>query len=99
MSEGVAAVVLRWEEPPPAGHRRPFRVQAWEQLAEILRARPGRWALVATGSQHTGTAGQIVSARIRCFEPAGSFEARRRLVDGEVRVYARYVGEVSSCVA
>jgi hypothetical protein len=96
----MSAVMLRWEEPPEATHSEPVRASEWEPIAEQLRQQAYRWALIATGTKHTGTAGAINTGRIRCF-PAGSFEARRRLVDGEIRIYARYVGVgvPSSCAA
>lgn len=94
------SAVIRWEA-PPAERVRPRRIAEWDAVADDLRARPSEWALIATGAQHTGTAGQINAGRIVCFAPAGSFEAQRQLVDDEIRVYARYVGEEvsSSCAA
>jgi hypothetical protein len=87
--------VIRWEA-PPVERVKPRRIAEWDGVASDLRARPGEWALIAVGVEHTNTAGQINAARIRCFAPAGAFEAQRQLVDGEIRVYARYVAEEAS---
>lgn len=89
------SAIIRWE-PPPAERTKPRRIAQWEGVAADLRERPGEWALIATGVEHANTAGQINAARIRCFAPAGAFEAQRQLVDGEIRVYARYVAEEAS---
>jgi hypothetical protein len=91
--------IIRWEA-PPVERSKPRRIAEWDGVATDLRARPGEWALIATGAQHTGTAGQINAGRIVAFAPAGTFEAQRQTVDGEIRVYARYVGEEPSpCAA
>ena len=86
-----------WEAPPPSrqgqGGGRPSRM---DPLAAALRTRPGEWALayqceasnVASRRMYGITRGIAAS-----FRPAGAFEATSRKVDGEYRVYARYVGE------
>lgn len=64
-------------------------------IAAQLRARPGEWAHVLTvASKATAgsTAHQIRTARLKPYAPVGAFEARSRKVDGEYRVYARFVG-------
>lgn len=90
--------VIRWEEPPEHGNKRAARLK-YQDIADELRAHPGRWAVVTEGVP-TGTAGPI-AVRIRrgqaAFAPAGSFEARTAGGVGSLnaRVYARCVGEQS----
>lgn len=43
-----------------------------------------------------GMAYGIRQAKLQAYAPAGTFEARARTVDGEHRVYARFVGEPTS---
>ena len=86
-------------EPPPGFAR---NGKAWSLdhsgIVATLRARPGEWAIVATYSA-PGTASSmatsIKSGRLAVYRPGGSFEAITRKVDGEVRVYARFVGEAA----
>lgn len=84
---------LRWEDPPARGGT---KVQ-WDLIGTALRERPGVWAFVTTCKKPLSAAG--VARNIRAgkyvpFRPAKAFEAAARTVDGEHRVYARYVGEV-----
>lgn len=63
-------------------------------IANQLRARPGEWAHIGTRAS-AGSARQgayQVRGRNEAFAPAGAFEAASRTVDGEHRIYARYVG-------
>jgi hypothetical protein len=65
-------------------------------VAHELKAKPGEWAVVGVynGPECAGSiARQIKGARLSAYQPAGSFEAEARTVDGEHRVYARFVGE------
>jgi hypothetical protein len=81
-------------EPPPAKVRK-----TWGRhylIAHKLRAKPGEWAVVGAygGAESAGaTARHIQHGRLEAYRPAGSFEATARTVDGEDRVYARFVGE------
>lgn len=81
-------------EPPPKRVR-----VTWGRHADVaskLRAKPGEWAPIGTyNSSQTAAsiARQIKRAVLSAYMPAGSFEAVSRTVDGESRVYARYVGE------
>jgi hypothetical protein len=66
-------------------------------IAAKLRDRPGEWAHIntyTTPGSAASCAQQINSGRLAAYAPAGSFEAKSRTVDGERRVYARYVGPV-----
>lgn len=83
-------------EPPPAKVR-PVRGRHY-LVAHRLRAKPGQWAVVGTynGAESArATARHIRQGRLESYRPAGSFEAESRTVDGEARVYARFVGEKS----
>lgn len=64
-------------------------------IVDQLRARPQEWAHIATRA-NISAAGEL-ARRIKrggtvAFQPASAFEAVSRTVDGEYRVYARYVG-------
>jgi hypothetical protein len=85
---------LKFEGPPagkfasPRGHH--------TEAAKQMEARPGEWAIVGVYA-HSGSASavarQVRSGLISAYAPSGTFEAMARTVDGEARVYARYVGE------
>lgn len=67
-------------------------------IAAELKARPGEWARIETSTSPNAAssmANHISGARLKAYAPAGSFEAVSRTVDGEYRVYARYVGAAS----
>lgn len=88
---------FRFEE-PPAGPptSRAYRTQQHLIAAAALRERPGEWAMIKTtetSSAARSSAAQIRSAVLVAYRPAGSFGATARTVDGEHRVYARYLGE------
>jgi hypothetical protein len=88
--------VIRWEDPPPrAGSCGGYD---WCAIVAALRGHPRRWALVATyaGTQTAAAvAGDLRVGGIKAAGPAGCVEAVARTVDGQSRVYARYVGEVT----
>lgn len=86
---------LTWEEPPPA-RRGNGRVNHAD-VARKLKARPNEWAIVNTypNSRTSGAvASSIRTGQVTAYLPRGAWEAVSRLVDGEHRVYARYVGGV-----
>ncbi len=92
----MSAIV--WEEPsfPESDGR--VQVPRWQVEAGELRSRPGDWALLCTKRSRSAAksmAHDIKTGVLRAFLPAGSFTAVSRKVDGEFRVYARYVGEVA----
>jgi len=67
------------------------------RIADALRGRPGEWAVIKVyeSKQHSSARGysaRVVGGKTKAYEPAGHFEAATRLIDGEIRVYARYVG-------
>ena len=83
--------VIRWEEPP---RQTQGPVHNWAAIAAALQARPGEWALIAV-CETRATAGTTAKyVRESFYEPlkTGQYEAKSRTVDGEFRVYARYVG-------
>lgn len=91
---------VKWEAPPPAANGGKSIAASAERhrgLAQQLKDNPGEWAVVGT-KETPALAGQnaydIRKANLAAYRPAGSFEAVARTVDGEHRVYARYVGEV-----
>jgi hypothetical protein len=84
---------LTWEDPPPP-HRRADQV-SHADVARKLKARPKQWAVVSTypNSRTAGaTASAIRAGRVTAYLPVGEWEATSRTVDGEHRVYARYMG-------
>lgn len=85
---------LRFEEPPPKSNR-PGKQTKHERIASKLIARPGEWACIGTYStapSSNSIAHMIRHGKATAYQPAESFEAVSRLVNGEHRVYARYVG-------
>lgn len=92
--------IIRWENPPPSRMARSkggSRESMWDDVAEWLRAEPGRWALVrenVSKANATSANVMIYSGGATCFRPRGSFEAAMRTnVDGTYNLFARYVGE------
>ncbi|MFI6510034.1 hypothetical protein ACIBCT_20715 [Streptosporangium sp. NPDC050855] len=96
MSVLTAAPELRWEDPPAlrrTGPRPP--ALDWPTIAGKLRANPDKWAIVQVEQDRAvaaQTAHRIKTGRIKALYPLGQFKAVARTVDGECRVYARYVG-------
>jgi hypothetical protein len=83
--------IVQWEAPPP---RRWGAVHDWQAIAKELKAWPGEWALVAVCASQTTAASTARYIRAGKYKPLSSgFEATARTVDGEARIYARYIGE------
>ncbi|MFE0101193.1 hypothetical protein [Streptomyces sp. NPDC059009] len=85
---------LRFEEPPPRTWRQ-GRVDH-RAAAAALRKRPGEWAMVGTyasANAACGAAHRIKTGTYRAYVPTGTFEATTRTVDGEARLYVRYMGQ------
>lgn len=64
-------------------------------ISAMLRDRPGEWARVHTSRTRSGAdsiAHQIRTGLLPAYAPSKTYEAKGRTVDGEYRVYARYVG-------
>lgn len=87
-----------WEEPPAALRGSTAQIAAF---AAALRERPGEWALYprAISATSMGSIGTRIKAGGSAFTPAGSFDAVTRVVDGERRLYVRYVGEAEQGAA
>jgi hypothetical protein len=85
---------LRFEGPPPVrtASLKGRHIAAAKQLEE----RPGEWGIVGVYA-HSGSASavarQVRAGLIPAYAPPGTFEAKARTVNGEARVYARYVGD------
>ncbi|AUG78072.1 hypothetical protein CFP65_3271 [Kitasatospora sp. MMS16-BH015] len=92
----AAQQVVEFLGPPPVAETKHTRI------ARALRGRPSEWAVVqraASIGRAASAAQAIRSARLHAYEPAGAFQAVARTVQGEHRVYARYVGEQAQAVA
>lgn len=75
-------------EPPEAGRGVSPK---WAAIADELRSH-GKWALVGVQLPRSYV-GHIKTARLKAFEPAGSFDAIARETRGShADIYARYVG-------
>lgn len=83
-----------WEEPP----RLPLEAApraSHHALARQLRAKPGEWGRIGSYSSAesaSATAYTVRHAKVTAWVPEGHYEAVARKVEGEYRVYARYVG-------
>lgn len=65
----------------------------WIPVLEELKARSGQWAIIgvkASSSLAHSTALNLKHGRVQ--RPSGKFEFATRRVDGEHRVYGRYIG-------
>lgn len=88
---------LKYEDPPA----RRTRVGTGKHAAIVaeLKAHPDEWAVIDTfdsASKAASMAWAIKSGiRMRTYSPPGAYEAMGRTVDGEHRLYVRYVGERS----
>ena len=83
--------VLRWETPPPQTQG---PVHNWPAIAADLQQKPGEWALIALCDTRATAGTTAKYVRESFYEPlkTGVYEAKSRTVDGEFRVYARYMG-------
>ncbi len=93
--------VIRWEEPPDRKHGhggyRPVH-HRWTAIGKALAQRPNRWALVLLCDNATSAgsvAYQIRRGQYVDLLTIGEFDAVARTIDGEHRLYARYIGGVS----
>lgn len=82
-----------WEDPPQAAVGTYCK---HSPIADKLRTRKGEWGRVAVCA--TATKARVMASSIRrgvskAYEPRGDFDATHRFVDGEYRVYARYLGD------
>lgn len=84
---------LQWGDPPRRDGRRSYHRH--ELVAKRLKARQGEWAWLVFNSARgaSNAASTAALGGIPAYEPAGDFEAVHRLVDGEHRMYVRYLGD------
>jgi hypothetical protein len=87
--------VIRWEDPPPPHSTHNPVALSHELIAVQLKRRPNEWGVVAEAHSNTGLADRIKSGKFRQYQPAGSFEAVSRHINGVFTIYARYIGEPS----
>lgn len=96
----MSDIKIKFEDPPARGGGREWSPKGThEGIAALLKMKPLKWARVQTLSTVQSAANQadaIRNAKLTAYAPAGSFEAVSRTVDGERRVYARFVGNASS---
>jgi hypothetical protein len=88
--------IVRWEEPPRGQERFPSKYQ---DLADTLRANPGMWAVALEEITRSIANGLCSRSRngVNPFGPKGSFEMTVVGPEsGLVKLYARYVGDVTS---
>lgn len=88
--------LVRWEDPPPPMHPgHEWTLGTYTALADELRSRPGRWAVIFEGpkSERSALATHVRHGVLTAFTPPGDFDAAARVRDGVRTVYARYVGE------
>ena len=83
---------LDWGAPPRREGRTYHR---HELVAKRLKARKGEWAWVVynspRGASHAASKASL--GETPAYAPAGDFEAVYRLVDGEHRMYIRFLGD------
>lgn len=86
---------VRWEDPPSANRSANRRKRQWEPRLLPLMEQPKRWAVVRTyptAKQAYDAVGNLRGAGYRRYLPSGRWEFTSRTVDGEYRLYARYLG-------
>lgn len=86
-----------FEDPPAPCRSWTMRQRIdWTAVGDTLSGKPGQWAKIAVLDDVTKAgryANRIRSGLIDSLQPYGGlFEAAARTVEGEHRVYARYVG-------
>lgn len=101
MTDYVPGGVLRWEDPPPRTVRKPTQQGAsnWKLMADQMRQRPDVWAFLGTGPAAQAQHPRIAGGKTGNWHPAGSFVATTREIDGEVHLWAKYVGPPNPAAA
>lgn len=93
------SAIVRWEDPPdPTRNRSRTGRYDWYRIGAALKRRPRKWALVAVTTNATTANTMALGIRRGNYGGIffhGQFEAAGRTIDGEARVYARWVGEPS----
>lgn len=79
-----------------AHSRSPLRARVdHDAVAAAARLAPGAWVLAGLYPSSTSAAGvsrNVTKGRMAHYQPAGSFEARRELVQDGVKLFVRYTG-------
>lgn len=80
---------------PTDGPPEPNRpsVGKWERKLAKVMQNPGQWFIVQRGPNAVATANNLRRRSVRIPRPDHEWEFVARTVDGEGRVYARYLGE------
>lgn len=92
------SAIVRFEDPPGARGRGGGEIRDWAAIGVELKKRPQQWAVVAVcddPKSAASTADKVRRNRFATLAQVGNFEAVSRTVDGQPRVYARWVGESS----
>jgi len=93
MAKSQSAPVAFIDGEPPTSRRQ--SKYDHDGIAAALQENPGQWAEVPMDDS-TDQARRGLAASIRqgdaAYAPPGAFEGKSRTVDGEVKVFARYVG-------
>ncbi|MFJ4828434.1 hypothetical protein ACIP79_00610 [Streptomyces sp. NPDC088747] len=89
--------MVRFEDPPAP--RRGVPRADHKAAAEELRGLPGMWGFV-TAYQAQSAAAQAASnirnGDAQAYQPKGAFDATSRTVNGEYRLYVKFIGEETS---
>lgn len=86
---------IKWADPPADGRGR-RRSTHWAEVADALRANPGKWALVAE-SASPSTAQNIKRGTYVAFADEGFEAVSRKSPTGKGSdIYARFVGGESA---
>lgn len=89
----MSKIVFEPLPPRTGGPKR--RTRELATIAAALVKSPGEWARVGVyrnAASAASMASVIKRGRMAAFQPHGAFEAASRTVDGQARVYARFVG-------
>lgn len=85
---------------PPRPTKPGGSVGNWDAIATELIDRPKEWAMVVVRPSRTSAANTARNVRSQMYAPlrdrGGRFESISRTVDGEYRVYARFMPEGTS---
>jgi hypothetical protein len=90
----MTSAIIKFEDLPPEGRGR-MPSDTSRDIANQLKERPGDWAHIrssATSRRAASLAHHIRTGTSHAFRPKGAFDAKARLVDGQFRVYACYIG-------
>lgn len=68
-----------------------------DEIADFLKANPGKWARVIKGGKSAAAASTINTAGASAYQPRGSFEATSRQTSkGQYDIYARFIGKADA---